>query len=137
MMAMSKARSSADQIVAEMSDKPRAQRPDAAAASGQIDADQSGTAGDAEGEALGVVELRPSQPLAIRETQRLYRLKSARFLAIVAADTEAEARSLAARHDAFRGDWCNEEFASCECEDTADVHVFGDVVFSARGAVKA
>jgi hypothetical protein len=76
-------------------------------------------------------ELPASQPLSVRETQRLYRLKATRFLAVVAADSEAEARSLAARHDALRGDWCNPEFASSEFEDTGEVHVFGDVVISA------
>lgn len=78
-----------------------------------------------------VAEVPASQPLAVRETRRLYRLQTARFLAVVAADTEAEARALAARHDALRGDWCNPQFATAEFEDTADTHVFGDIVISA------
>jgi len=61
-------------------------------------------------------------------------LKAARFLATVAADTEDEARSIAARHDALRGDWSNPEFASSEFEDTGEVHVFGDVIISALAA---
>jgi hypothetical protein len=44
-----------------------------------------------------IAELSISQPLAVRETQRLYRLKAARFLAVVAADTEDEARRIAAK----------------------------------------
>ena len=34
------------------------------------------------------------QPFAVRETQRLYRLKAARFLAVVAADTATDAGGL-------------------------------------------
>jgi hypothetical protein len=75
-----------------------------------------------------------SQSPAVRETQRLFRLKAARFLAVVAADTEDEARTLAASHDALGGDWRNPEFASSEFEDTSEAHVFGDVAISARAA---
>jgi hypothetical protein len=73
-------------------------------------------------------ELPASQPLPVRETGRLYRLRAARFLAEVAADTEAEARTLTATHDTMRGDWRNPQFASAEFEDT------GDVIISARAA---
>src|ERR1700726_184124 len=55
-------------------------------------------------------------------------------LAVVAADTEPEARTLAATHDALRGDWCSPQFATADFEDTAETHVFGDVVISARAA---
>lgn len=81
-----------------------------------------------------VAEVPAAQPLEVRETQRLYRLKSARFQAVVAADTEDEARTLAARHDALRGDWCNPEFASSEFENSGEVHVFGDVIIAAHAA---
>jgi hypothetical protein len=81
-----------------------------------------------------VAEVPASQPLAVRETRRLYRLQAARFLAVVAADTEAEARTLAATHDALRGDWCNPQFATVEFDDSAEKHVFGDVIISARAA---
>jgi hypothetical protein len=70
----------------------------------------------------------------VRETQRLYRLKAARFLAIVAADTEAEARELAVRQEAMGGDWQNPDFASSEFEDTGEAHIFGDVVIAAHAA---
>src|SRR6267143_5239916 len=78
-----------------------------------------------------VAEVPASEAFAVRETQRLYRLKADRFVAVVAADTEEEARTLAARHDALSSDWRNPECASSEFEDTSEVHVFGDVVFSA------
>ena len=81
-----------------------------------------------------VAEVPASQPIAVRETQRLYRLKAARFSAVVAADTEDEARTFAAMYDGLRGDWCNPEFASSEFEDTGKAHVFGDVVISAHAA---
>jgi hypothetical protein len=81
-----------------------------------------------------VAEVGAGQPLAVRETRRLYRLRAARFLAVVAADTEEEARSLAAGHDPLRGDWRNPEFASSECEHIGEPDVFGDVVISAPAA---
>jgi hypothetical protein len=76
------------------------------------------------------------QPPAVRETRRLFRLRTARFLAVVAADTEDEARTLAACHDALGGDWCNPEFASSEFEDTSEAHVVGDVAISAAPPVR-
>jgi hypothetical protein len=76
-------------------------------------------------------EISVAEPVAVRETGLLYRLKGARFVAVVAADTEQEARLLAAAHDALRGDWRNPQFASAEFEDTGEAHVFGDVVISA------
>jgi hypothetical protein len=81
-----------------------------------------------------VAEVRPSQPLAVRETRRLYRLKAGRFQAVVAADTEDEARGFAAMQDALGGDWCNPVFASAEFEDGGGAHVFGDVVISVLAA---
>lgn len=78
-----------------------------------------------------VAEVPSSQPLAVRETRRLYRLRAARFLAIVAADSEDEARALAAGPDALCGDWRNPGFASAEFEDTGQAHIVGDVVISA------
>jgi hypothetical protein len=84
--------------------------------------------------AAGEVANLDSQPPAVRETRRLFRLKAARFLAVVAADTEDEARSLAACHDALGGDWRDPEFASSEFEDTSEAHVVGDVAISAHAA---
>jgi hypothetical protein len=81
-----------------------------------------------------IAEGPASQLFAVRETQRLYRLKAARCQAVVAADTENEARTIAARHDALRGDWSDPEFASSEFEDTGEAHVFGDLIISALAA---
>jgi hypothetical protein len=81
-----------------------------------------------------VAEVSAPQPLAVRETRRLYRFQAARFVAVVAADTEAEARTLAATHDALRCDWRNPQFATAQFEGTAETHVFGDVIISARAA---
>ena len=78
-----------------------------------------------------LTEVPALQPHVVRETQRLYRLRAGRFLAVVAADTEAEARGFAASHDALGGDWGNPEFASAEAEDTGEAHVFGDVTIMA------
>jgi hypothetical protein len=76
------------------------------------------------------VEVSKAAPFAVRETRRLYRLRAERVIAVVAADTEDEARALAAAHDLFGGDWRNSAFASAEVEETAETHVFGDVVIS-------
>jgi hypothetical protein len=81
-----------------------------------------------------IAELPALQPHAVRETQRLYRLTAGRFVAVVAADTEAEARSFAASHDALGGHWGNPEFTSAEAEDTGEAHVFGDVTIIAHAA---
>lgn len=78
-----------------------------------------------------IAEVPALQPHAVRETQRLYRLRAGRFLAVVAADTEKDARGFAASHDALAGDWGNPEFASAEAEDTGEAHVFGDVTIMA------
>lgn len=76
-------------------------------------------------------EIKATTSLSVRETSRLYRLRSARFVAVIAADTEAEARELAARQDVFGGNWRDQAFAVAEFEDTTEAHVVGDVTFSA------
>jgi hypothetical protein len=75
-------------------------------------------------------EVKKATPFAVRETGRLYRLRAERFVAAVAADTEEEARALAAAYDLLGGDWRDSAFASAEVEETAESHVFGDVVIS-------
>jgi hypothetical protein len=89
----------------------------------------------AEDEKLEVV---PERAVEVRETRTLFRLapaadsdlgRSSRQIAIVAADTEEEARQLASMHDAFGRDWRNPRFAVCDVLDTPEGHVFGDVVF--------
>jgi hypothetical protein len=73
----------------------------------------------------------------VRETTSLFRLarvasdlsRSSRLVAIVAADTQVEAREIAAKHDVFGRDWRNPGYAVCETMQTTECHVFGDVVF--------
>ena len=55
--------------------------------------------------------------------------RSNRQIAIVAADSEEEARQIASMHDAFGRDWRNPRFAVCDARDTPEAHVVGDVVF--------
>jgi hypothetical protein len=81
-----------------------------------------------------VDEVKTTTSVSVRETSRLYRLRSARFVAVIAADTEAEARELAARQDVFGGNWRDQAFAVAEFEDTGEAHVVGDVTFSAGAA---
>src|ERR1700752_197165 len=89
----------------------------------------------AEDEKLEVV---PERAAEVRETRTLFRLtpaadddpgRSSRQIAIVAADTEEEARQIPSMHDAFGCDWRNPRFAVCDAQDTPEAHVFGDVVF--------
>jgi GGDEF domain-containing protein len=44
-------------------------------------------------------EVGHATPFTVRETHRIYRLRSERFVAVVAADTVEEARALAAGYD--------------------------------------
>jgi hypothetical protein len=78
-----------------------------------------------------VADVGVPRRIAVRETSRLYRLRSARFVALVAADTEEEAREMAARQDMFGGNWRDPAVATAEFEDTGESHVFGDVTIAA------
>ena len=79
----------------------------------------------------------------VRETTSLFRLspvssnlsRSSRQVAIVAADSEEKARSVAAKHDVFGRDWRDPRFAACESIATTERHVFGDVVFRSEPVV--
>jgi hypothetical protein len=75
-------------------------------------------------------EVERAGAFAVCETRRLYRLRAGRQIAVVAANTEDEARSLAATHDPLGRDWRKPEVAESEFEETAESHVFGDVVFT-------
>jgi hypothetical protein len=84
------------------------------------------------------LEIAPKQGVEVRETRTLFRLvpaadndlgRSSRQIAIVAADTEEEARQIASMHDAFGRDWRDPRFAVCDALDTPEAHVFGDVFF--------
>src|SRR6202040_168960 len=84
------------------------------------------------------LEIAPERAVEVRETRTLFRLapaadkdlgRSSRQIAIVAADTEEEARQIASMHDAFRRDWRDPRFAVCDALETSETHVFGDVFF--------
>lgn len=83
------------------------------------------------------LEILPERAIEVRETRRLFRLepaavdlsRSSRQVAIVAADTEDEARQIALMHDLFGRDWRDSHFAACESLETTETHVFGDVIF--------
>jgi hypothetical protein len=84
------------------------------------------------------LEIAPERAVEVRRTRTLFRLapaadndlgRSSRQIAIVAADTEEEARQIASMHDAFGRDWRDPRFAVCDALDTPEVHVFGDVIF--------
>jgi hypothetical protein len=84
------------------------------------------------------LEIAPEQAVEARETRTLFRLapaadndlgRSSRQIAIVAADTEEEARQIASMHDAFGRDWRDPRFAVCDALETWETHVFGDVFF--------
>jgi hypothetical protein len=93
-----------------------------------LDADRTDVAATDE-----VAEVKAPASFSVRETSRLFRLTSSRFVAVIAADSEEEARELATRQDVFGGNWRDAAFSSAEFEDTSEVHVFGDVTFSAGG----
>lgn len=77
------------------------------------------------------------QTAKVRGTTSLFRLapvasdlsRSSRQVAIVAADTEDEARAIAAKHAVLGRDWRDPGYAVCEPMQTAELHVIGDVVF--------
>ena len=84
------------------------------------------------------LEIVPERTVEVRETRTLFRLKpaadndlsrSSRQIAIVAADTEDEARRIASKHDVFGRDWRDPHFAVAENMETSETHVFGDVFF--------
>jgi hypothetical protein len=84
------------------------------------------------------LEIVPDRTIEVRETRKLFRLapasehdltRSSRQVAIVAADTEDEARLIASMHDAFGRDWRDPHFAACDSLETSETHVFGDVIF--------
>ncbi len=86
----------------------------------------------------GDIEIKATEPLTVLETRTLYRLtpvmrddlsQASRQTAIVPADSEEEARRIAAIHDIRGNDWRDAGFASCDVIETSELHVVGDVVF--------
>jgi hypothetical protein len=89
------------------------------------------------------LEVVPDRAVEVRETRTRFRLAPAaatdlsrpsRHIAIVAADTEDEAREIAALHDAFGRNWLDPHFAVCDALETSETHVFGDVTFRSEPA---
>jgi len=87
------------------------------------------------------LEIVPERPVEVRETRTLFHVapaagndfdRSSRQIAIVAADTEEEARQIASMHDAFGRDWRDPRFAVCNVLETSEAHGFGDVVFRSK-----
>jgi hypothetical protein len=85
-----------------------------------------------------IAEPRSQIPIAVRGTRTLFRLtpqahgnlsRASRQEAIVAADSEEEARSIAFLHDPHGNDWGSELFASCVVIDSIGTHVHGDISF--------
>jgi hypothetical protein len=71
-------------------------------------------------------------------TRTLYRItptavgdlsRSSRQIAIVAAISESDARTMAAKADPFRQDWLDEKRFACDARETDEDHVVGDVTF--------
>ncbi len=90
-----------------------------------------------------VVEVRPKQPVVVPQTNTLYRfapvasdVARSRQVAIVAAESEAQARALATSHDPFGRDWRDEEVFACESERIAEPNIVGDVVFTSIPAAR-
>ena len=84
------------------------------------------------------LEIVPERTVEVRETRTLFRLtpaadndlsRSSRQVAIVAADTEDEARQIAFRHDVFGRDWRDPHSAVLENMETSGTHIFGGVFF--------
>ena len=84
------------------------------------------------------LEIVPEWVFEVRETRTLFRLapaadndlgRSSRQIAIVAADTEEEARRITSMHDAFGCDWRDPRFAVCDALETSETRVLGDIVF--------
>lgn len=83
-----------------------------------------------------IVEVQPTRPVIVSQTNTLYRIvpaandtKRSRQIAVVAAESEAQARSLATTHDPFGRDWKNEALFTCQVEHVAKPNVVGDVMF--------
>jgi hypothetical protein len=83
-----------------------------------------------------VLEIARS-PIAVAETSRIYRLspavdkpaRTSRQIAIVAADTEDQARIFATNADPMGRDWNDRSQFPADYRDTPEQHVVGDVVF--------
>lgn len=83
-----------------------------------------------------IVEVQPIEPVNVSLTNTVYRLAPAssdaaqpQCIAIVGAESEVQARALAATHDPFGLNWMDEAIFVCRIEYTEEPHVIGDVMF--------
>jgi hypothetical protein len=76
--------------------------------------------------------------ISVHQTQRQFRLtlnaadgrfKGHRQVALVAADTESEARTIASLHDPRGNDWHSASFAAAESFVTIAPHAHGEIIF--------
>lgn len=90
-----------------------------------------------ESETDDIREIAPTVPHQVAETTRLIRLTPTgndlsmphRQMALVAAETEDQARHLASAYDPFGRDWKNVTLFFAESFDDVSTHVIGDVIF--------
>lgn len=90
------------------------------------------------------LELAPAVPHVVAETTQLIRLTPVgedlgvpfRQIALVAADTEDQARQLAAAYDPFGRDWMNVKLFCADTFDDVGRHVVGDVIFKSMPSLK-
>ncbi len=84
-----------------------------------------------------LVEIKPIAPVVVPQTRSLYRLTPVgedlaqphRQIALVAAETEQDARLLASVHDPFGRPWGDERKYTSDTTQSGELHVVGDVVF--------
>jgi hypothetical protein len=74
-----------------------------------------------------------SPPIAVPETNLVFRLEptsaKGRYVAIIAAENEGQARRFAADSDPFGAEWENPSKYSCTRSEGTETHVVGDVMF--------
>jgi hypothetical protein len=75
-------------------------------------------------------------PVVVPETNRLWkrtpalnRLEKSRQIAIISAETEEDARAIAARADSMGRTWRDPHAYAAYSMDTSERHVIGDVIF--------
>lgn len=75
-----------------------------------------------------------SPPIAVPETKLVFRLEptnaaNGRYVAMIAAESEVQARRFAADSDPFGAEWENPSKYRCAWSEGTEIHVVGDVTF--------
>jgi hypothetical protein len=82
-----------------------------------------------------------SPPTAVPETSLVFRLEpvkaSGRYIAVIAAENEKQARRFAADADPFGAEWENPSKYRCTRSEVSERHVVGDVAFQSVPAPQA